>query len=156
MSDHERREAELQRRIDGFVAETAALRALLAAQEARAQRVEAALRRVIYGPGAAGGCDDEDCRIEGMCGECLTQADAALSQPADERGHDYENDGNGVCVHCGYKVVPAQHAATGEGQKWMCPKCAVIYSYSEPRCVYCGGTAPPGQSPTTLGREQGK
>jgi hypothetical protein len=81
----------------------------LAAQEARAQRVEQAARVLVLAWESI--VLDPDTQ-EGL----LMDLRDALSQPADERGHDYENDGNGVCVHCGYKVVPAQPAATGEGE----------------------------------------
>jgi hypothetical protein len=99
---------------EGYVeidTEDASLRALLAAQEARAQRVEKAARAVVDGNHA--------CLYKPYGTNCTLYdaLRAALSQHADERGHDYENDGNGVCVHCGYKVVPAQPAATGEGDK---------------------------------------
>jgi hypothetical protein len=169
--------------------EIATLRALLAAQEARAQRVEQErdaavneLRRLEWfdDHGEYGACCPSCAHWQdfGHAPDCPLRA--ALSQPADERGlseivrsssdkpadergHDYENDGNGVCVHCGYKVVPAQPAATGEGAPYFDtleiaqPETHTVQGADGVvRKWYPGTDAPPGQSPTTLGREQGK
>jgi hypothetical protein len=78
--------------------EIAALRALLAAQEARAQRVEQAARALVERdgdpyPGHVRGCSCMDC--EAVSVGLRFALEAALSQPADERGEcDPE------CVHC--------------------------------------------------------
>jgi len=77
---------------------------------------------------------------------------AALAQPADERGHDYENDGNGVCVHCGYKVVPAQPDATGEvdamdGKGWA--RCVAHGREYVEGCRACDVARLPGGKPAT-------
>ena len=104
--------------VEGYKRERDAARALLAAQEARAQRVEAALRdmadhhdgpRCILGPAA--------------CSHVM-QARAALAQPAatgscPHEHRDWDTTDGVRCVKCGATHLDrpdsAQPDATGEG-----------------------------------------
>jgi hypothetical protein len=186
--------------------EIAALRALLAAQEARAQRVESAARAMLAKHREfIGECPD------GKCDCTAHELEAVLSQPADEhkpgcyylRSSDQDGDEAARCDCAkaepsadymdGYaqghsdavmeqaartmaatdKVLaeadallasmPAQPAATGEGTPYFDtleiaqPETHTVQGADGVvRKWYPGTDAPPGQSPTTLGREQGK